>query len=606
MDGNYTDGNLTITLVNANDNEPHSPYLSKNASSSFTLVENNSTVVDLNVTDLDNSIVSNFNVVTYTISGGPDRTRFSVTGSGRLSLLPAPDFESPASADLDNIYLVDLTLSDGGYTRTYPIVVTVTDADENAPVITSDGGGATAIVSVPENSKVATRVQASDVEAHAFTFSITGGADQSLFEINATSGDLNFVSPPDYEKPLGSYGSGFDAQGNISYTNTYEVYVRVTDSYSFAQQQLQINVTDVDEPPTVSPSSLSTLEDTPIIVTFTVSDPEGQITDAALLTPPVNGELSWSTYPLTNLSDVKFFYTPAANFYGTDSIVLRVTDGTAQGDVTIPIEVNATNDPPTAGPDVYVYDKTDGSPIVLNVQSNDSNAPDANGTELLTIDTWTQPKAGSLISRVGGALPDYYPSPGFIGIDTFEYILSDGSNLDATGSVKIVIQRASGLPNWRFSENFGYYQLHSNNWIYHTDLGWLYVSNFNDLATATWVWHEDVGWFWTGDKYAPNVFVNDLTGWFAFSVQQPVGDGLKTYLTWPIYDQVQKKWYSKDEFQVLRINTVISKLTNTVDIIKFVEESDLFTDKEKYEIRGELIFSGKSSILTSKGFTLAN
>jgi len=303
---------------------------------------------------------------------------------------------------------------------------------------------------------------------------------------------------------------------------------------------------------------------------------------------------------------VKFFYTPAANFYGTDSIVLRVTDGTAQGDVTIPIEVNATNDPPTAGPDVYVYDKTDGSPIVLNVQSNDSNAPDANGTELLTIDTWTQPKAGSLISRVGGALPDYYPSPGFIGIDTFEYILSDGSNLDATGSVKIVIQRASGLPNWRFSENFGYYQLHSNNWIYHTDLGWLYVSNFNDLATATWVWHEDVGWFWTGDKYAPNVFVNDLTGWFAFSVQQPVGDGLKTYLTWPIYDQVQKKWYSKDEFQVLRINTVISKLTNTVDIIKFVEESDLFTDKEKYEIRGELIFSGKSSILTSKGFTLAN
>ncbi len=51
---------------------------------------------------------------------------------------------------------------------------------------------------------------------------------------------------------------------------------------------------------------------------------------------------------------------------------------------------------------------------------------------------------------------------------------------------------------------------------------------------------------------------------------------------------------------------MISKLTKTEDIIKFVEESDLFTDKEKYEIVGELIFSGKSSILTAKGFTLAN
>jgi len=605
-DGIYTDGNLTITLVNANDNEPYSPYLSKNASTSFTLVENNSTVVDLNVSDLDNLVVSNFNVVTYSLTGGPDRTRFSVNGSGRLSLLPTPDFESPSSADLDNVYQADLTLSDGGYSRTYPIVVTVTDADENAPVITSDGGGSSAIVSLPENSKVATTVQASDVEAQAFTFSITGGADQSLFEINATSGDLNFVSLPNYEKPLGSYGAGLDSKGNISYTNSYEVYVRVTDSYSFAQQQLRINVTDVDEPPTVSPASLSILEDTPIIVTFTVSDPEGQLTDAALLTPPVNGGLSWSTYPLTDLSDVKFIYTPGPNFYGSDSIVLRVTDGVEQGDVTIPIEINATNDPPTAGPDLYVYDNPDGAPLSLNVQANDSNAPDANGTELLTIDTWTKPKYGSLVSRVGGALPDYYPAPGFIGIDTFEYILSDGTILEATGSVKIIIQRATGLPNWRFLENFGYYQLHANNWIYHTDWGWLYVETLSDLATGTWVWHQDVGWFWTGDNYAPNVFVNDLTGWFAFSTQESVGDGLKTYLTWPIYDQVGKKWYTKDEFQVMRINTVISKLTNTVDIIKFVEGSDLFTDKEKYEIVGELIFSGKSAILTAKGFTLAN
>ena len=57
-----------------------------------------------------------------------------------LQLLPAPDYENPNSADLDNIYMVDLTLSDGGYSQVYPIVVTVTDADENNPTITSNGG----------------------------------------------------------------------------------------------------------------------------------------------------------------------------------------------------------------------------------------------------------------------------------------------------------------------------------------------------------------------------------------------------------------------------------------------------------------------------------
>ena len=322
---------------------------------------------------------------------------------------------------------------------------------------------------------------------------------------------------------------------------------------------------------------------------------------------PVNGELTWSAYPIPTLGDVKFSYAPKPHFNGTDSIVLRVTDlGSGQKDITIPIEVNATNDPPTAVPDFYIYDNPDGAPLILNVKDNDSNAPDANGTEQLTVDTWTQPKAGSVVSRVGGDAPDYYPAPGFIGIDTFEYILKDDSGLEATGSVTIVVQKATGLPNWRFMQNFGYYQLHVNNWIYHTDWGWLYVENVSELATGTWVWHDDMGWFWTGDKYAPNVFVNDLTGWFAFSTQEPAGDALKKHLIWPIYDQVQKKWYTKDEFQVLRINTVLAKLTKTADIIKFVEGSDLFTDKEKYEIRGELIFYGKSSILTAKGFTLAN
>ena len=67
-------------------------------------------VVDLNASDADNSIGPNLNIITYTITGGADHLRFDVSNAGRLQLLPAPDYENPNSADLDNIYLVDLTL----------------------------------------------------------------------------------------------------------------------------------------------------------------------------------------------------------------------------------------------------------------------------------------------------------------------------------------------------------------------------------------------------------------------------------------------------------------------------------------------------------------
>ena len=592
-DGNYTDGNLTINVVNVNDNPPLSPHLTINASSSFTLIENATKIIDLNASDADY-----LDPITYSVTGGPDRTRFSVNGSGQLSLLPAPDFESPSSADLDNIYQADITLSDGGYSQVYSVVVTVTDADENAPQITSDGGGARASLSLFENTTVATQIQATDVESNVFAFSILGGSDQNLFEINATSGDLSFIAPPDYENP---------SDGDIN--GLYEVYVRVSDGYSATDQNLSITITDVDEIPTISPSILYTTEDVPIEgITFTVSDPEGKpYAESALLTPPEHGELSWAAFPLGSTSDVKFDYTPAADFHGTDYLVLRVTDGTHQGDVTIPIEINSTADPPTANPDEFIYDDPTGAPFLLDVKANDSSAPDSNTTDSLSVKDWTKPLHGDYNTTVGALVPVYTPVDDFIGIDTFQYTLSDlDDGLESIGTVKVIVRRATGLPSWRFLKNFGYYNLAANNWAYHTNLGWLYLQNSNDLETVTWVWHEDIGWFWTGDKYAPNVYLNDLSGWFAFTVEEAVGETSKKYMTWPIYDQTKKAWMTADELKIARVNTVLSKLTALEDIINFVQDSNLFTSEEKVVIKTELTFTGTSSTLVAKGFTLRN
>ena len=83
-------------------------------------------------------------------------------------------------------------------------------------MITSNGGGATAAVSVAENTTAVTTVTATDTDAGAtLTYSIIGGADAAKFTINATTGVLAFVSAPNFEAPT-------DAGAN----NVYDVRSR--------------------------------------------------------------------------------------------------------------------------------------------------------------------------------------------------------------------------------------------------------------------------------------------------------------------------------------------------------------------------------------------
>ncbi len=66
--------------------------------------------------------------VAYTISGGADAARFSISAGGALSFIAPPDFEAPADANADNIYLVTLRASDGVLAATLDLTVTVTNA----------------------------------------------------------------------------------------------------------------------------------------------------------------------------------------------------------------------------------------------------------------------------------------------------------------------------------------------------------------------------------------------------------------------------------------------------------------------------------------------
>ncbi|MCH2131462.1 MAG: serine hydrolase, partial [Pirellulaceae bacterium] len=95
------------------------------------------------------------------------------------------------------------------------------------PVITSNGGGATAILITPENQTDLTTITSTDADSHdTHHYSLSGGTDQGLFVINTATGILSFEQAPLFEAP---------ADANTD--NRYEVQVTVTDSGGLTDNQ---------------------------------------------------------------------------------------------------------------------------------------------------------------------------------------------------------------------------------------------------------------------------------------------------------------------------------------------------------------------------------
>lgn len=80
------------------------------------------TVYTATATDADN------NALTFSLSGGADAALFQITAAGALSFRTPPDFEAPGDADRNNVYLVQLSVSDGTASATLSLAITVTDS----------------------------------------------------------------------------------------------------------------------------------------------------------------------------------------------------------------------------------------------------------------------------------------------------------------------------------------------------------------------------------------------------------------------------------------------------------------------------------------------
>jgi len=187
-------------------------------------------VYDAAVTDVDGAPAQ------FSLSG-TDASLFNINATtGEVTFKVSPNFEAPTDAGANNVYDFSVSAFDGTATTSQAVAVTVTNVNE-APVIDSDGGGATATVAVNENTAAVTTVHATDPDAGTtLAYSIIGGADAGKFTLNSATGALSFIAAPDFEAPT-------DTDGN----NSYVVQVRAFDGALQDDQTITVNVTNVAE-----------------------------------------------------------------------------------------------------------------------------------------------------------------------------------------------------------------------------------------------------------------------------------------------------------------------------------------------------------------------
>ena len=152
---------------------------------------------------------------------------------------------------------LQVNASDGEDTDSHIIVINVLDLNDT-PVITSD-----LTFNVAEGETYIGQLSATDEDGDNLVWGHSEGANVP-FTINATTGELNFISAPDYE-----------AQ------NTYEFDIWVQDDDESNPKRdnktVVVNITNVNEAPTfTSAASFSADENQTAVGTVTASDPDGQ------------------------------------------------------------------------------------------------------------------------------------------------------------------------------------------------------------------------------------------------------------------------------------------------------------------------------------------
>lgn len=248
-------------------------------------------------------------------------------------------------------------------------------------------------------------------------------------DVDGDSLSFAVVTPP-------AHGTLTGTAPDLTYTP--DANFHGADSFTFAvndgtvdsaEATVDLTVNSVGDAPVADNQSLATNEDTPLDLTLTGSDGDGDSLTFAVVTPPAHGTLTGTAPDLT--------YTPDENYHGADSFTFTVNDGTVDSlEATISLTVNPVNDAPAA--DGQSPSTDEDTPLSVTLTGSDVDG------DSLTFAVVTPPAHGTLT----GTAPDltYTPDENYHGPDSFTFTVNDGTVDSTEAAVDLTVNPVNDTP----------------------------------------------------------------------------------------------------------------------------------------------------------------
>ena len=339
--------------------------------------------------------------VTIIGPGGMIEGKIKINSDGSYEFTPTANFNG-------NLPLIAYTVSDvNGATATATLSIVIASVND-APV-------ASAIplsITTPEDTAQNGLINASDADSDPLTFTLT--------------------SPPTHGTVILNPNGTYSYTPALNYNGPDSFTVTISDGNGGATViTIPIVVTAVNDTPIATAPPITTTEDTPKTGMVTASDADGDLLTYTISTPPTNGSVVVD-------ANGNYTYTPNANFNGSDSFTITVSDGKGGNTlVNIPVTVTPINDIPlVSSPSVSTAEDSPVNGIITIV--------DADGDPINIVVT-NQPTNGTVIVNQNGTYT-YTPNLNYNGVDSFTVTVSDGNGGTTTLTIAITVTAVNDAP----------------------------------------------------------------------------------------------------------------------------------------------------------------
>ncbi len=352
-------------------------------------------------------------VLTYTLVGAPEGA--AITAAGAFTW-------TPTEAQGAGVYTFTVKVCDAGVPALCDeqvVILTVSEVN-TAPV------AANQTVTTPEETALDVTLGATDADGDTLTYTIVAQPTHGTVTLVGTTAtytpDLDYFGPDSFTfKANDGLVDSNVATVTITVTNVNDAPVAVDDEYTMAEKE------------TLTIAAPGVLDND--------SDVDGDAFTAILVDNVLHGTLTLN-------ADGSFTYTPNEFFNGTDSFTYKAKDAALESEMAVvTITVTPVNDWPIANDDFY--EVVTGNLLVKDalegVLANDVLVdPD----EQVTIQILEDPQHGTLSMNDDGSF-DYFPNPGYMGTDTFRYMVLSVRAINAEWSddalVTITVKPYMGL-----------------------------------------------------------------------------------------------------------------------------------------------------------------